>query len=54
MDNLRVRHADKVREWLEQEERSKKLRLILPAPYSPMLNPDVISIATWQICVSAR
>ena len=40
VDNLRVHHAIKVREWLEQEERSKKLELFFLPPYSPMLNPD--------------
>ena len=40
VDNLRVHHAIKVREWLEQEERSKKLELFFLPPYAPMLNPD--------------
>lgn len=40
VDNLRVHHAIKVREWLEKEERSKKLELFFLPPYSPMLNPD--------------
>lgn len=40
VDNLRVHHALQVREWLEQEERSKKLELFFLPPYAPMLNPD--------------
>ena len=40
VDNLRVHHAIKVREWLEQKDRSKKLELFFLPPYSPMLNSD--------------
>ena len=40
VDNLRVHHAVKVREWLEKENRSKKLELFFLPSYSPMLNPD--------------
>ena len=40
VDNLRVHHAVKVREWLEQKDRSKRLELFFLPPYSPMLNSD--------------
>ena len=40
VDNLRVHHAVKVREWLEQQDRLKKLELFFLPPYAPMLNSD--------------
>jgi transposase len=38
VDNLRVHHAKKVQEWLE--ENSKKIELFFLPPYTPEHNPD--------------
>jgi len=38
MDNLRVHHANKVRDWLAT--RKKTIELFFLPPYSPELNPD--------------
>ena len=38
LDNLRVHHAHKVREWLESKE--KQIELFFLPSYSPELNPD--------------
>lgn len=40
LDNLRVHHAKLVREWLEQKEVQKLLRVFYLPSYSPELNPD--------------
>ena len=38
LDNLRVHHANVVREWLEDKE--DKLEIFFLPSYSPELNPD--------------
>jgi transposase len=38
MDNLRVHHSKKFKEWLESNE--DKIRVYYLPPYSPELNPD--------------
>jgi len=38
LDNLRVHHANKVKEWLEGKE--EQIELFYLPPYSPELNPD--------------
>lgn len=40
LDNLRVHHAQLVKEWLEQKEIKKALKLFYLPSYSPELNPD--------------
>jgi len=38
MDNLRVHHSKKVREWIKEHE--SRIRVAYLPPYSPELNPD--------------
>ena len=38
VDNLRVHHAKKVKEW--EEENKDKIKLFYLPPYSPEFNPD--------------
>jgi transposase len=40
LDNLRVHHAKLVREWMEEKEIQKWLRVFYLPSYSPELNPD--------------
>jgi hypothetical protein len=40
VDNLRVHHARKVREWLD--EHKNQIELVYLPPYSPQANPDEI------------
>ena len=40
LDNLRVHHAKKVRQWVENEKRKEKIELFFLPPYAPQYNPD--------------
>lgn len=54
LDNLKVHHAKLVKEWLEEKEIQKQLRVFYLPSYSPELNPDEYLNCDLKAGVAAR